>query len=118
MKHVKGLALCVRAGHTAVRSVYDTLTVAERLLEPQLLDRMRDKPNGRVGGSCERLRQCPRSSSPARYNPGIWKPAAWSLPTRSEACAAVSATRGGRTVAQAGSRPQCAIAALRAGIIT
>jgi len=42
-------------GKTAVRPVYDTLTVTECILEPHLLDRMGDEADGRVGGKPTRL---------------------------------------------------------------
>ena len=50
VKHFKRLLLRALTRHTAVRPVYDTLIVAKRILEPQLLDRMRNKRDGRVGG--------------------------------------------------------------------
>jgi len=42
-------------GDTAVRPVDDTLTIAERILELKLLDRMSDKPDGRVGRKPTRI---------------------------------------------------------------
>src|SRR5438876_8656524 len=49
-KHFKRLLLRALTRDTAVRPVYDTLIIAKRILKPQLLDRMRNKHDGRVGG--------------------------------------------------------------------
>src|SRR5262249_55841272 len=54
-KHFIPFALWVITGKTAVRPVYDTLTVAERILEPHMLDRMSDEADGCVGGKPARI---------------------------------------------------------------
>src|SRR6266436_1909860 len=54
-KHFILFALWVITGKTAIRPVDHTRTVAERILEPYLLDRMGDEADGRVGGKPARI---------------------------------------------------------------
>jgi hypothetical protein len=67
-KHFIGIAVCVLTGSSSVRSVRDSGPTSERILEPQLLDRMSHERDRRVGDKPAHVRSNrPRETGRRQY---------------------------------------------------